>query len=430
MEPSIGFSGNFAQPNHLNWRLLASAQVEANQGRIQGSDSVNQASSEQTGLSEKEFYFQPRTARFDWKNLRKVKIKNMIRDNNVDLLPMLLPNLTMSEFSTEEDLNNFDNNEYLINFYKLLQYANEHQANQLKLVQAELKAKEDEYLKIHSEVMDKQSRCDQRQNKILDAKAQIAHKNKLNSQVAVKYMMARDGDSKGIFYCCSKCKSKAFMTKEAITNHYAEVHGSKVPKKDLHCLLAERENEEEEKSLKSERSTRSRRKSSKRSKDSSKSIEYNKIIEEKDKKIEDLTENYNEIVEQFRQEQERNEGMLDMLFKKIKQKEKRPKTATNVASKDASITEMKKEILDYLEAKYSKREELMEHNLRKAILNAHSERKEKKSKKKDKKRSSKISKHEEIKEEVKKEVAPVSNPKSRNPKQESESEQYEEDFEL
>ncbi|CAI2364860.1 unnamed protein product [Moneuplotes crassus] len=123
--------------------------------------------------------------------------------------------------------------------------------------------------------MDKQSRCDQRQNKILDAKTQIAHKNKLNSQVAVKYMMTRDGDSKGIFYCCSKCKSKASMTKEAITNHYAEVHGSKVPKKDLHCLLAEIENEEEEKSLKSESnnplsslgSTRSRRKSSKISKD-------------------------------------------------------------------------------------------------------------------------------------------------------------------
>jgi hypothetical protein len=86
------------------------------------SDSVvNQHSSEDTGMSTHEFYFQPRTANIDWKNLRKVKVKNMIKDNTTEILPMLLPNLTMSEIKTPQDIKHFDNNEYLIDFFRLIQ---------------------------------------------------------------------------------------------------------------------------------------------------------------------------------------------------------------------------------------------------------------------------------------------------------------------
>ena len=114
---NVMYSGSFAPFSHM---LKNSGENRSK--NVHNSDSVvNQHSSEDTGMSTHEFYFQPRTANFDWKNLRKVKVKNMIKDNTTELLPMLLPNLTMSEIKTPQDIKHFDNNEYLIDFFRLIQ---------------------------------------------------------------------------------------------------------------------------------------------------------------------------------------------------------------------------------------------------------------------------------------------------------------------
>ena len=79
----------------------------------------------------------------------------MIQDSETDLLPILLPNLTNSNISTSVDHKNFDNNEYLMKFYKLLQCSNEYIANQLKLTQNILSNTEAEYNQIYAKLQEK-----------------------------------------------------------------------------------------------------------------------------------------------------------------------------------------------------------------------------------------------------------------------------------
>jgi len=96
----------------------------------------------------------------------------MIKDANTDFIPPLLSNLALSQVSTQEDFDHFDNNEYLVKFFSLLQMANEMQANQMKLMFSELKDSEAEYAQIHEEIdlhekkmQDKQSKINSNKNK-------------------------------------------------------------------------------------------------------------------------------------------------------------------------------------------------------------------------------------------------------------------------
>lgn len=153
---------------------------------------VNQESSADSGLSEYEFYFQPKVAKIDWKALRKIKVKQMIKDSEVELLPLLMPNLTMSRVDmsflqspsmltpeTVEDFSHFGNNEYLVKFFKLLQYANEFSANQLKVTQSVLKQTEMEYQRVYSQLNDKAEVLKHRQQKLKKAKEAAIKKNAL-----------------------------------------------------------------------------------------------------------------------------------------------------------------------------------------------------------------------------------------------------------
>lgn len=167
--------------------------------RIQGGSLVNQESSQDTGLTQAEFCFQPRTSSFDWKNIGRIKVKEMISDNNPELLPILLPNIAMSQVITDEDFSHFDNNEYLVKFLKLLQLANEYQANQTKLIQAELKEAEQEYFNVYRDINLRVDKIKKKQTKIRKARSEA--KRKQHKITQYQYLVRNvNGKDHGMYY--------------------------------------------------------------------------------------------------------------------------------------------------------------------------------------------------------------------------------------
>ena len=181
---SANFKFIFAQGNNQNQKNSSESDnnklMESLQHNYhQGGSVVNQRSSDETGLNEDEFWFRPRTGFIDWRTIKKVKTKDMITDGVTDLLPYLVPNLTMGRLQTVEDFKHLDDSEYLAKFFKLLQYANEHQENQVKLAFAQLKETEQEYNQIYTEVMQREQRVKDKQKKIHKNRTEMRKKDHL-----------------------------------------------------------------------------------------------------------------------------------------------------------------------------------------------------------------------------------------------------------
>ena len=95
------------------------------------------------------------------------------------ILVDIVPNLTMGRIQTDEDLKHLDESEYLIKFFKLLQYANEHQENQTRLAFAQLKETENEYNQIYNEIIESEQGIKNKQKKINKNKSELKKKDNL-----------------------------------------------------------------------------------------------------------------------------------------------------------------------------------------------------------------------------------------------------------
>jgi hypothetical protein len=122
----------------------------------------------------------------------------MMKDSSVCLLPSLLPSIAMAQL-TPSDLPHFDSNEYLVKFFKLLQLANELHANSSKLAFQELKSLEGEYSVIHSRILDKEKKLQERQKKIIAKKKEQQKKERMLD----RYQYLIRGRGEGIYYACS-----------------------------------------------------------------------------------------------------------------------------------------------------------------------------------------------------------------------------------
>jgi hypothetical protein len=153
---------------------------------------------------------------------------------------MIMPNLTISTIYSPEDLKHLDNNEYLVKFFNLLQWANEYHANQVKLAQNILKNTENEYKKVHNEMMANSEQLKARQSKLEKSKEAARKKNDL--MVRYQYLIRhKNGLSEGMYYKCSNCVEKVFITRHGLIDHYTKVHKSEVPDVDFEPLVYQKD---------------------------------------------------------------------------------------------------------------------------------------------------------------------------------------------
>lgn len=123
------------------------------------------------------------------------------------------------------------------------------------------------------------------------------------------------------------------------------------------------------------------------------------LIEEKDNQIEQLTQSYNKLIQDFKKEQHDHEKLLDTVLTKIKASDKRSKTVSKspnrpMSASNLTANQIQTNLEKYLENKFKSIDEQMEVKMRQALLNAHNKKKEMKSSKhklKREKRPSKVS---------------------------------------
>lgn len=95
-----------------------------------------------------------------------------------------------------------------------------------------LKATEQEYALIYNEINEKEAKLKQKQAKI--HKQKEAAKQQKDLLTKYQYLIRNvDGANNGMYYKCSQCIEKIFITKGGLVNHYQEMHSSKVPDTDL-----------------------------------------------------------------------------------------------------------------------------------------------------------------------------------------------------
>lgn len=109
------------------------------------------------------------------------------------------------------------------------------------------------------------------------------------------------------------------------------------------------------------------------------------LIEEKDKQLETLTKEYNEVVQKYKAEQSKHEQVLDHIMKKVEvnNEKKRPKTEerkkiTNKKEQDKSksIDQVKETLVEYLEKRFEQIDGNLKDKMKMSILEAHKKRKE------------------------------------------------------